>query len=803
MYKLIDIDYLIGERNYLAHRDGHDEAKENLKQHMIFTLKYFDEYSSAKGLQSKIKNILRTCELDDSEVEQGYSLFVNAVYLHDIGKINPGFQYKAMKNDAFKKSSYDSSEHSIFSAFIYIYEHIKLFPRLGRRLTYALYSFAYVISCHHGKLISLDGFNDKLQYCSIEKFYEGELEDWFEELDFIAFDGERVKQNIGNPEAFFILNRLLYACITSCDFSATGQYMNGNSYSMTLITDIQNFSEKYYANELYRGIKAYTKKDFAAVNEINDLRTEMFLEAEEGLLKNINSNIFYLEAPTGSGKTNCSINLALKIMENDSSINNLFYIFPFNTLVEQTAETLTKYFSNTDAVVVNSITPIIDSAEDKDELDYEELLMNRINNNYPIVVTTHINFFNMLFGIDREQCFPLIKLCNSVVIIDEIQSYKNYIWPEIISFLSSYANLLNIKIIIMSATLPRVDESFGFEGGFCTLLADSGKYYSHPIFKDRVAIDTSLMKYDDIQFEHILNKVLEYKEDKKVLVEFVSKKGARDFYNLCIYKCPELKENIFELSGDDCSLTRKEVIKRTKENKPMILIATQVIEAGVDIDMDVGFKEISLPDSEEQFLGRINRSCRKRGCKAYFFKKSKVESIYKKDVRANHTIQNEKVMHNLVNKDFGAIYRLVLDDLRVSRSKKNADNFYIIKDTCRMLKFKELKKQMELIEPSIQVFICYKYKVENIEIDGSEIWNQYLELVHSKESYARKKVGLSAIRASMTPFIFNIPLKDNDRERIPFDDVGGIYFVEEGEDFIEDGKFNRKLFEASFNGRFL
>ena len=72
---------------------------------------------------------------------------------------------------------------------------------------------------------------------------------------------------------------------------------------------------------------------------------------------------------------------------------------------------------------------------------------------------------------------------------------------------------------------------------------------------------------------------------------------------------------------------------KNKERNSMLLIATQVIEAGVDIDMDIGFKNISILDADEQFLGRINRSCKKKNCKVCFFKLDEGNLIYKSDVR--------------------------------------------------------------------------------------------------------------------------------------------------------------------------
>lgn len=801
MYKLIDIDALISDNTYFAHKDGFSGQPEPLIQHLKLTMKYFDEYQCNKDLRSKIKKILEICGFEKAEIDEGYNLFANAVFLHDIGKINPAYQSDVMNNRNFKGNYLWGSEHSIYSAYIYIGEHVKNYGLLGRRLTYLLYAFSYVISCHHGRLGSLDNYYDKLRYCEISAFYDFDISETLESVDFIGTQLSRVKENILNPEAFYILCRLLFACITSCDFNATGEYKTNSRYSMALIDDIRAFSETYYNGELYKSISAYKKMELSTISEINDLRTELFLEAHEGLFKDTNANIYYLEAPTGSGKTNCSINLALKLFENDKTLNNLFYVFPFNTLVEQTAEVLSEYFSD-NAVVINSVTPVVNEDVKSEELDYEAMLINRINNNYPLVITTHVNFFNALFGVEREQSFPLLKLCNSVVIIDEIQSYKNRIWPEIISFLNCYAQVLNIKIIIMSATLPRVDEVFGFKGNFHSLLSDSSKFYTHPLFRDRVIIDTCLMKYEELQYEQLLNTVLEHK-NKKVLIEFITKAGAREFYNFCLNNCPELKDNLHELSGDDCSLTRKAIIAKTRENKPMILIATQVIEAGIDIDMDIGFKEMSLADSEEQFLGRINRSCRKKGCKAYFFRKSRVGNIYRSDCRVNHTIENTDIMENLIIKNFRAIYEAVLRDLKVLRSRNNIQNLENIKYITVIPDFKEISKRMQLIEPSFQVFVPYIFKYGNEELNGYAIWEEYKQLINSNEGYARKKILLSSIRAKMSPFVFNIEMKGQDKDNIPFSQLGGIYYIDNGEQFIENGKFNRKLFISNFRGRFL
>jgi len=123
----------------------------------------------------------------------------------------------------------------------------------------------------------------------------------------------------------------------------------------------------------------------------------------------------------------------------------------------------------------------------------------------------------------------------------------------------------------------------------------------------------------------------------ELIFEFITKQRAREFYN----QIKEIYDNVYELSGDDNKAYRQYVINKTKEDKPIIIVATQVIEAGVDIDMDLGFKDISTLDSEEQFMGRINRSCKKENAKVYFFDIDDVSKIYKGDNRLGFDLTKE------------------------------------------------------------------------------------------------------------------------------------------------------------------
>lgn len=273
-----------------------------------------------------------------------------------------------------------------------------------------------------------------------------------------------------------------------------------------------------------------------------------------------------------------------------------------------------------------------------------------------------------------------------------------------------------------------------------------------------------------------------------------------DFYKKVLEKYPEYSEDIFLITGDDNKFEREKIISETKniKRKGLLLIATQVIEAGVDIDMDIGFKNISILDAEEQFLGRINRSCKKSNCEVYFFKLDKGNSIYKDDERVfeNLTLENIEMREILENKDFDKFYNIVLKELEIESKKLNENNLNEFKENKLLyLNFKSIYERMKLIDEKIGtklLFLARNIKKDNEIILGNEVWNNLKKVFLNKEmSYAERRVKLSEIMEKVDLFTYNIPsfLLSN----ISFNDSLGkdIIFIENGEEFFINGKFDR------------
>ncbi|MBV7273831.1 CRISPR-associated helicase Cas3' [Clostridiaceae bacterium UIB06] len=837
---ILKIKELVNNK-YSIYAHVKDECNESLEAHIDFCIKYFFRIMEHKGLYSVFEKMEK--EFLDGFSQEAVSLFremlLNTFVLHDMGKVNPYFQKSRLGNNLKIREAdrYKNSHHSMLSSVIYIDYYFAVVKAFKGKERDVLLDFmmmnAYVISRHHGQLTSFEEFKEKFKADG-----EGEklldVDDGQKELFEYTYTRKinitistiikifnKIDRNINKNKDIsvyrYIYERFMLSMLVACDFYATSEFMDGVEIKdIGVINNIEEFYSTYKEGEIYKVIREYEEerygkqKEFSKITDINVLRTEMFLDTEKSLEKNIDSDIFYLEAPTGSGKSNAATNLSFKLMEKDKSKNKIFYVYPFNTLVEQNINILKKVFEKEKDIlnkiaVINSIDPIkldekvYKNEDEKVQLEYyKKALLNRQFLNYPMVLTTHVTLFKYFFGVSKEDVFPVHQLANSIIVLDEVQSYKNLIWGEIITFLTCFAKLLNIKFIIMSATMPDLNKLTLSMGNTVRLVDDRDKYFKNPIFKNRVEVDYALLNSEDI-FEdlyiHVKEKGLLH---KKILVEFINKNSAYEFYNK-LKDDEEILCQIELMTGDDNISERDRILEKVKTSEEIILVATQVIEAGVDIDMDIGYKNISLLDSEEQFLGRINRSCKKPGCIVYFFKLDEATTIYREDIRNNKdiTLNHEFTRGILIEKDFDKFYDVVIERLKNITggvNRLNIENFF--QDEVGKLNFREVDKRMQLISDNrkeISVYLSSDLvKREGEKIYGEEVWEKYKELLSDTNmEYAEKRVKLSKVRSDMNNFIYKIKWNENFTYN---DRIGELYYIEDGDKYFKDGKLDKEKF---------
>lgn len=784
---------------YYAHTRKDSNDKELLSSHLNLTFEYYEKMESYKKLDLKVNSIIKqTFKADEQLTQKIYELFKSAIYYHDIGKINPIFQKEKMDNDLNLNTNNTDSTHAALSARMYIdylqkeIDDENYEPKDRMILYYVTYYFGYIISRHHTNLEELSEIQDSIKGKNIPQISESRDELYEAHLKNMVKFIERINPD---PIGLYILCKLLYSCLIIADFYATYEYMTGNAVPIDTEKD-NNLFEQYKQSKLIKGIRDYEAGNLS-LDGINKIRSDIFLETEKNLLTNGNNDIYYIEAPTGAGKTNMAINIARILYENNNNIKSVQYIFPFNAIIEQTASTFDSYFQKyKDYAVINSINSMV--RDINENLDYEAAYIKNAFRQYPIVITSHVNLFGTLFGTGKEANYSLYHLVDSVIVIDEIQAYSNKLWREMIEMFSKYSSLLNIKFVIMSATLPRLDKLLKQSiTRFYPLVEDTKKYYQNELFKNRVILNFDLLD-KKIDIEILIEEILEYK-DKKVLVECIKKSTADELYN----QLYDITENVHILTGDDNKYRRNEIIKLTKKDEPIIIVATQTIEAGVDIDMDIGFKDISFIDGEEQFIGRINRSSKKKNCIAYFFNLDDARSIYKDDNRLEYSLQKEEVRAWLQTKAFDKFYEKVLEKIYEKTEQytnENIENFYRY---CSNINFSRIQKKMKLIDSeTIQLFLNYTIDMDGEKIQGSDIFEKYKTLYFDKDmGYAEKKIKLSKVAEKLNLFIYAI--YKNKTNVIEGEQFGDIYYVENGEEYIENGRFNRAKYLGEGDGLFL
>ena len=147
------------------------KQKETLKEHLDRTIKYYQKIAEKKEINKHIKKLIEKTfcfeRITTEEKEYIYELFINAIYLHDLGKINPKFQKDKMKNSRYSNIETCTSEHSLISSFIYIdvfNTEINQFKN-KKLIKTTLYCFAYQIARHHSNLenLSAEEFLNKLE----------------------------------------------------------------------------------------------------------------------------------------------------------------------------------------------------------------------------------------------------------------------------------------------------------------------------------------------------------------------------------------------------------------------------------------------------------------------------------------------------------------------------------------------------------------------------------------------------------------------------------------------------------------
>ena len=836
-YKISSI--IKNSEKYFAHIPiNHIDNKETLEEHINLVIKYFEKINAEFDLEIIIDNIIKDIGENNFKIDNNIDinnfikdLFFSTLFYHDFGKINQNFQRTKMNNPEFEniENSLDTT-HSLLGTYLFIISKIKFLNKFTNddnrnKFLLLILLFSSVIVNHHKSFLQTinDNYILNIDIEGLLKYLDN-INEEYENSDIKSILNiiKNLNPILNNINIFnninfdlYILLKLNYSLLTTCDYLATFHYLNklDSPLEFELISDnLKNkINEKIkitkpYNQELFENYEKYRNLNIETLNEfsnenLNLLRQKLSSSIIEKL-KNNNNKLFYLEAPTGSGKTNLSF-IALNEIVKSNDIKKIFYVFPFTTLITQTYQELEKTFSlnSNELVELHSKT---DLKENNDE-NYENEKVDYINllfSNYPICVVSHIKFFDILKSNNKQSNYLLYSLANSLVIIDELQSYPPKEWDKIIFFISNYSKYLNIRFILMSATLPKIDAIRSIENvnSFTSLIPESFKYFTNSNFNKRVEFNFSLYKEGIITLEELkdvlFKKCEEYFKNNghiKTVIEFMTKKAANEFNNKYKDKFKENGYDVLFLSGTILDSRRKEIIQIIKNdltiNRKLLLISTQVIEAGVDVDMDLGFKEMSILDSEEQLAGRVNRNAKKLKSVVYLFKLNDMSPVYKNDLRyqIGQELLNDNMNEyiNLLNdKLFNKFYDSVIKRINGSINRDFINNFSYYLEKFNRLCFNDINKDFQIIKNNtVSIYVPLDLPIKkkitdydiilfneeeirffknnnlliNDKVKGSDVWGLYEKIIKMQDiDFTKRMINIKKIQSLITKFSFSV-----------------------------------------------
>ena len=692
----------------------------------------FDEFWSHpnKLLENHIKNMISP---DDDELSKQVKLF------HDIAKLKNNFQIyiRDTSNDKLDKN------HSLLSAYFFLLN--SKFDEIP-----TLFGFLAIVS-HHGDVVNLMTLAREAN-----KFFKNqkELEQW----DEVAGAAKNIKIYSGlstKKDEFLDRAEKLrqYLVLSQYRHKFTYEdFINFKSLYSNLI-----YSDKFEA--IFSMPKQQTKNIPIDVleSDIQNLSPNEKRDAFRNfVLNNFDENykLFTLTAPTGYGKTLTALNFALKFNK-----PRIIYALPFTSIIDQTYDIVAKIYKNSDILVSKAHHKTTIGEENLTEEDrYSKIKFLMESFSGEINVTTLYQLIFALFGNKNKDNVKFNQLKNSVVIIDEAQAIPYNFRKDFILLCEIISQRLGTIFIFMSATMP-VIKSENFKE------ISNLDYFSK---QDRYVI-----KWLDINGEdELLEKICKTASDKNTLVVVNTIKKTQELFT----KLRD-KFSCFCLNGymyDDHKRATIEAVRCTIDKSKVdplaskiLLISTQSIEAGVDLDFDIGFREVSPISSIIQTAGRVNRHFGEICGELYVFPEiSKFTNLIYGDLyKVSGTI-----LSDLKQKEVRESEILEISNLYFQKISNQLENLHI-KSEIEKLEFENINQKIEdimndnhkqtlIIEPEENFIKDFEAKI--FEIKNSP--NEKFTIRDLFKNHIRK----------LSKFSINVALKDMNKLMPNLKQINGL-----------------------------
>lgn len=412
------------------------------------------------------------------------------------------------------------------------------------------------------------------------------------------------------------LVRMLFSCLVDADSLDTEKFMNPAQAALRgCHNSMEELLHKLERHLQY--LRNHSKE--SKVNSIRNYVQEQCIKESQG-----KTGFYSLTVPTGGGKTLASVLWALHHAVKNQ-LHRVIIAIPYTSIIVQTAATLKTILGEENVLEHHSN---VNPEEIKDSELRERLQLATENWDYPVIVTTNVQFFESLFSNKRSDCRKLHNIVKSIVIFDEVQTLPLGFYRPIVHTLETLYRLFGVSILFTTASQPVLT---GRIEGTTPQVSFDALTLVHEIIPDRIKLHDKLRRvelkflegsysYDEIAKELIRHQrvlcIVNTRKDAKELYDRLPKEGI--CLHLSRMMCPaHIGATIRKL---------KDVLKEDKM-MPVRVIATQLIEAGVDIDFPVVYRQEAGLDSILQAAGRCNREGKKEKSDTFIFSLGKEHAL--------------------------------------------------------------------------------------------------------------------------------------------------------------------------------
>lgn len=543
-----------------------------------------------------------------------------------------------------------------------------------------------------------------------------------------------------SPKDIHHLIRMLFSCLVDADRLDTEKFMNPEQYSLRG----SHASMEALLKKLETYLQDLKSKDpESKVNKIRNEVQEYCIKESEG-----DVGFYSLTVPTGGGKTLSSVLWALKHAVKNN-LNRIIIAIPYTSIITQTAAVLRTIFGEENVLEHHSMV----ETEDKESSVSTKHKLATENWDYPIIVTTNVQLFESLFSNKPSDCRKLHNIVKSVLILDEVQTLPIDFLEPIIDTFKTLKSIFGVSILFTTASQPILNGKI--EGSIKSFMALPEVKEIIPLkanLHDRLRrvelfFDKEISTYDDIAKRISRHNI--------VLCIVNTRKDASEIYN----RLP--KEGItLHLSRMMCPAHVRETIEHIKQalksKEPIVrVVSTQLIEAGVDIDFPVVYRQEAGLDSVLQAAGRCNREGKLCGMGVtYVFKLDKplppgmmsMTNNARKNMVGEYDWFSPLAMHNY----FSQLYS------RVEGFDKKQIGIMLYKQD---MQFEEASNQFQLIDDNTKSVIInwkdgkkYIQKLENKDFSYNLIKQLSQYSVNIRKNDFNKLYSSGAINEVMEGF---------------------------------------------------